>query len=88
MTPVTHPKLVHYARYRWDKIREQHQLVYPEGVMELNAPGAEILHLCDGRSCDEIIATLKSKFEGAEVAEDVHAFVDELARKGLLKESA
>lgn len=83
--PITHPKLVHYARYRWDKIREQHQLVYPEGVMELNEPGAEIVKHCDGRSIDDLVRELTQKFNGADVDADVREFVNTLARKGLIK---
>ena len=41
------PRLVPFARYRWDKIREQHQIVYPEGVLVLNRTGAEIVQRMD-----------------------------------------
>ena len=84
---LTHPKLVHYARYRWDKIREQHQLVYPEGLIELNEPGVAIVKLCDGRSFDDLIAALEEKFDGADLESDVREFIADLHLKGLIKDA-
>lgn len=82
------PLLVPHARYRWDEIRKQHQIVYPESVLELNATGAEIVRLCDGRTMEELIGTLKNKFGEDSVEADVRLFVGELVRKGLVRDES
>lgn len=86
--PIVRPRLAVGTRYRWDKVREQHQLVFPEGMIVLNESGTAIVQLCDGRSTDELIATLKERYLGAEPAEDVHEFLGQLADKGLLRDEA
>jgi pyrroloquinoline quinone biosynthesis protein D len=85
---MRHPKLVHHARYRWDELRRQHQLVFPEGVLVLNDTGAAIVRVCDGRSLDELLAALAESFAGTPPVEDVTEFLQRLARKGLLRDVA
>ena len=82
------PALAPHARYRWDKVRNEHQLVFPEGMMVLNEPGKAIVDLCDGRSLSEMVAALKEKFPGAEPEDDVREFVRQLAERGLLNDAA
>lgn len=86
--PIAAPVLAPGARYRWDKVRNQHQLVFPEGMMVLNESGTAIVQLCDGRTIDDLIAALKEKFPGAEPADDVRAFLGHLAQRGLVREGA
>lgn len=78
--------LLRHARYRWDSLRQQHQLVFPEGVLVLNESGAAIVRCCDGRTIGEIIAALKDQFKDAPVETDVPAYVERLFEKGLLIE--
>lgn len=87
-TPSARPLLVPHARYRWDALRQQHQLLFPEGVLVLNDTGAAIVQLCDGRPIDDLIAALTERFPGGKLAEDVRDFVARLARKGLLRDGA
>ena len=86
--PIRVPVLAMGARYRWDKVRDQHQLVFPEGMIVLNEPGKAIVLLCDGRSTDELIATLKDTYPGSEPAGDVHEFLGQLVEKGLLRDAS
>ena len=89
MTPqrcIVHPVLSTGTRYRWDRLREQHQLLFPEGMIVLNESGTAIVRLCDGRSTDDLIATLKDTYPGSEPADDVHEFLRQLADKGLLRD--
>lgn len=81
---VTHPVLARFARYRWDKVRDQHQVVFPEGVLVLNESSAEILDLMDGRSEEEIVTALVEKFGSGEIRDDVKEFLTTLFLKGLL----
>lgn len=79
-----HPRLVSFARYRWDKVREQHQIVYPEGVLVLNETGSHIVKFLDGRPIDTLIDDLSRLFEGADVGTDVRKFLTGLYDHGLL----
>ena len=85
---IRRPILVPHARYRWDKLRGQHQLLFPEGILVLNEPGAAIARLCDGRPLAELLAALDEQFPGVDLGEDVRAFLERLARKGLLRDAA
>jgi pyrroloquinoline quinone biosynthesis protein D len=85
---IRRPVLVPHARYRWDKVRGQHQLVFPEGILVLNESGAAIVRLCDGRSMPELLAALKGQFPDGHPGEDVPAFLERLAGKGLLRDAA
>ena len=82
------PSLAPHARYRWDKVREEHQLVFPEGMIVLNEPGKAIVELCDGRSLDDMVSALKEKFPGAEPEDDVREFLGQLAERGLVHDAA
>jgi pyrroloquinoline quinone biosynthesis protein D len=81
------PILVRHARYRWDELRRQHQLVFPEGILILNDSGAAIVRLCDGRSLDELLAALAEQFGKVPPDEEVSAFLQRLAQKGLLRDA-
>lgn len=86
--PAIHrPILARHVRYRWDTIREQHQIVFPEGVLVLNESGAAIVRYCDGRSTDELIAALASEFPDGDLATDVPAFLGRLSEKGFLRDA-
>jgi pyrroloquinoline quinone biosynthesis protein D len=87
-TSIRRPLLARHARYRRDAIRQQHQLVFPEGVLVLNDSGAAIIQLCDGRSIEAMIAALKAQCGEVDPAADVHAFLNRLAAKGLVRDAA
>jgi pyrroloquinoline quinone biosynthesis protein D len=86
---MTRPRLVTGARLRYDDVREEHQLLIPEGVVRLNPTAAEVLELCDGeRSVDEIVATLSGRYDGADLAGDVRELVDAMTQRGLVVDGA
>jgi pyrroloquinoline quinone biosynthesis protein D len=71
------PKLRKGVRLTFDKTRDTHVLLFPEGVLVPNATAAAVLSLCDGESTvDEIAAALGRKYQGVR-AQDV---TDVLAR--------
>ena len=89
MTPESQterPRLAPGVRYRWDAMREQHQLLFPEGLLVLNESGAAIVRLCDGRTTDEMIRELEDLVSNGNPADDVHQFLARLAEKGLLRD--
>lgn len=81
------PILARHARYRWDRVREQHQVVFPEGVLLLNDTAAHIIVLCDGRTVNELIDTLEQDANRDDLSDDVYEFLYRLERKGLLREA-
>ncbi|HVP28810.1 MAG TPA: pyrroloquinoline-quinone synthase PqqC [Myxococcota bacterium] len=62
-------------------------VVLPERAVRLNASGAEILALCDGaRSAASIAETLRDRHpDVAHVEPDVHAFLEQMERLGVLE---
>ena len=66
---------------RFDAARGQHALLSPETVWVINATGAAIVELCDGRrTVAEIQAELQSRYD--HVADgDVHRFLADLVAK-------
>lgn len=71
------PRLRKGVRLTFDKTRDTHVLLFPEGVLVPNATAAAVLSLCDGESTvDEIAAALGRKYQGVR-AQDV---TDVLAR--------
>ena len=89
---IRRPVLAAHTRYRWDKLRDQHQLVFPEGMIVLNDSAAAIVQLCDGRSTDELIAALiaqlKEPLPASALSGDVQECLDHLAERGLLRDDA
>jgi pyrroloquinoline quinone biosynthesis protein D len=86
---MTHPRLVTGARLRYDEVREEHVLLVPEGVVRLNPTAAEVLELCDGeRSLDDIVGALSTRYDGADVRDDVRELVDAMAQRGLVVDAA
>ena len=86
---MTRPRLVTGARLRYDEVREEHLLLIPEGAVRLNPTAAEVLELCDGaRSLDDIVGELSSRYDGADVREDVREMVDAMAQRGLVVDAA
>ena len=86
---MTRPRLATGARLQYDDVREEHQLLVPEGVVRLNATAAEVLELCDGnRSLDDIVGALTERYNGAELGDDVRGLVHAMAEKGLVVDAA
>jgi coenzyme PQQ biosynthesis protein PqqD len=80
------PVLAPGVRYRWDEVRRQHQLVFPEGLLVLNDSAAAVVRLCDGRSTQQLIRTLRAQVIGSDPSQDVQELLDRLAQKGLLRD--
>jgi coenzyme PQQ biosynthesis protein PqqD len=86
---MTRPCLVTGARLRYDEVREEHQLLIPEGVVRLNASAAEVLELCDGaRSLDDIVHALAERYDGADLRDDVVELVAAMQERGLVIDAA
>ncbi len=64
-------------------------LLYPEGMVTLNTPAAEILRRCDGsHSVAEIVGELEQAFARSPLRDDVHAFLLQADERGWLWQEA
>lgn len=79
------PKLATGVRLHFDRVRERHVLLFPEGALVLNPTAVEVLELCDGeRDLDGVAAILSERYEGADVRDDVAELLGEIAERGLV----
>jgi pyrroloquinoline quinone biosynthesis protein D len=85
LTTASVPVLWRLARLDFDPVRQQRVLLYPEGVVLLNATGAAILDLCDGRrSVGDVAAILGERYH-RDVAGDVLEYLSQLADRELIR---
>ncbi len=73
------PLLALGYRFQWEPAQDCYVLLYPEGMVKLNGPAAEILKRISEKKQTvlELIAELKVAFEGADLDDDVYHFLEE-----------
>lgn len=81
------PRLNSKYLFRWEKSQDAHILLYPEGVIKLNASAAEILKRCTGEfTVAEIIAQLNEAFVDApDIAGSINKFLEVSHAKGWIE---
>ena len=80
------PAISRGFRLQWEEAQKAHVLLYPEGMVRLNASAGEILRRCDGaHSVGEIVAELEQVFARKGLAGDVIAFVSMAKQQGWLE---
>ncbi|MGK4594304.1 pyrroloquinoline quinone biosynthesis peptide chaperone PqqD [Amycolatopsis sp. w19] len=73
------PRLRRGVRLSYDRIRETHVLLFPEGVLVPNATAAAVLSLCDGvEDVAGIASALSKRYAGVREEE----ILDVLSRLG------
>ena len=71
------PRIGRGFRLQWEPVQSAHVLLYPEGMVKLNASAGEILLRCDGTtSVEAIVADLEKRFGATGLERDVRAFLD------------
>ena len=71
------PRLTPRFRMQWEEAQQAWVLLYPEGMVKLNASAAEILKRCDGsRDVPALVADLETAFDATGLESDVRAFLD------------
>jgi pyrroloquinoline quinone biosynthesis protein D len=88
MTLTSDPRLAFSPLYRlqWEEAQQRHVILYPEGMVELNIPAAEILKLCDGdHRFSEIVDELERKFETSDLRNDVAELVENALENGWIR---
>ena len=86
LTPASVPSLWRLARIDFDRVRQQHVLLYPEGAVLLNETGAAILELCDGRRSIDAIAQLLGERYHCDVLADVTEYLSRLVERELIRD--
>jgi pyrroloquinoline quinone biosynthesis protein D len=77
------PKIAPLYRLQWEEAQQAHVLLFPEGMVKLNASAGEILRRCDGiRTTAEIIAELETAFATTGLGPDVDAFLEHAVSRG------
>ncbi len=82
------PAIRHGFRLQWEPAQSAHVLLYPEGMVKLNASAAEILRRCDGsHTVDQIVNELEQVFQATGLTPEVMQFIDSAAERGWLRMS-
>lgn len=72
----------HY-RLRWEEPQQSYVLLYPEGIVRLNGPAAEIMKQCANRtSFEQVLAEIGRLYPADDVEADVREFLEEAASNG------
>jgi pyrroloquinoline quinone biosynthesis protein D len=76
LSAQSRPTIGRGFRLQWEAAQNAFVLLYPEGMIKLNASAGEILKRCDGASTiDEITASLEQAFSTKGLKDDVFAFM-------------
>ncbi len=77
------PRIARLYRFQWEAAQNAYVLLFPEGMVQLNAAAGEILRRCDGqKSVDAIIAELRAAFESDAIDADVETFLRSATNDG------
>jgi pyrroloquinoline quinone biosynthesis protein D len=70
------PRIGRGFRLQWEPAQSAYVLLYPEGMVKLNASAGEILSRCNGeRTLAEIVTDLERTFGATGLSDDVASFV-------------
>jgi pyrroloquinoline quinone biosynthesis protein D len=80
------PALNPMYRMQWEEAQQAWVLLYPEGMVRLNGPAAEILRRCDGKTTVQaLVADLQQAFGEADLRADVVDFLEQAHGRGWLR---
>lgn len=88
ITPDALPRMSALYRLQFEPTQDGWVLLYPEGMVRLNGPAAEILQRCDGRrTVEKIVAELEIAFAQTPLLDDVVAFLSQALQRGWLQKA-
>ena len=86
LTPESKPRIGPGFRLQWEPVQERHVLLYPEGMVQLNASAGEIMKRCDGEnSVAAIVADLEQAFDTSGLEPEVRGFVELAGQQNWLR---
>ncbi|MEJ8847845.1 pyrroloquinoline quinone biosynthesis peptide chaperone PqqD [Variovorax rhizosphaerae] len=88
ITPDARPRMSTRFHMQFEPAQDSWLLLFAEGIVQLNAPAAEILQRCDGRrTVDDIVAELEIVFAQAPLHDDVVVFLSQALQHGWLQQA-
>lgn len=86
ITLETLPALRSLYRLQWEEAQQAWVLLYPEGMVRLNVPAAEILKRCDGTiRVAALVRDLEQTFGASGLEADVQDFLREAKNHGWIE---
>jgi pyrroloquinoline quinone biosynthesis protein D len=83
------PALRRLYRLQWEDAQQAWVLLYPEGMVRLNGPAAEILRRCDGATkVSALVDDLERAFGATNLRDDVQEFLTEASNRGWIEFAA
>lgn len=83
IAPGAQPALRSMYRLQWEEAQQGWVLLYPEGMVRLNGPAAEILRRCNGSTTvSAVVDDLERTFAATGLTADVNEFLNEAAARG------
>jgi len=80
------PRVEKMFKLQWEAVQQAWVLLYPEGMVKLNASAGEIMSRLDGKtSIETLIRTLEQQFETKNLQADVLDFLTIAKRQGWVK---
>lgn len=80
------PKIAKGFRFQFEPAQQSHVLLFPEGMIKLNGPAAEILKRCDGKTTiDALTKDLQATFNQADLSRDVNNFLRDAQQRGWIE---
>jgi pyrroloquinoline quinone biosynthesis protein D len=82
----TCPRVAKLFKLQWEEVQQAWVLLYPEGMVKLNASAGEIMSRLDGdTSIKALVATLEQQFDTTGLQADVLDFLTLAKRQGWVK---
>jgi pyrroloquinoline quinone biosynthesis protein D len=76
------PAIAPLFRLQFEKVQDSWVLLYPEGMVKLNATAAEILNRCDGRlTVNDIVTELENVCQQTGLAPDIIDFLSDAIKQ-------
>jgi pyrroloquinoline quinone biosynthesis protein D len=83
---MNRPKIRSGFRLQWESAQNAHVLLYPEGMVKLNASAGEILSRCSGTlTVAQIVSDLERAFGRDDLASDVAQFLAFALERGWIE---
>ena len=86
IAPHAQPALRSMYRLQWEEAQQAWVLLYPEGMVRLNGPAAEILRRCNGATTvSSVVDDLERTFVTTGLTTDVNEFLNEAVARGWIE---
>ena len=80
---INQPRMASHYRLQWEEVQKSWVLLYPEGMVKLNATAGEIMQRLDGiKTVQTVIDDLEKQFEATDLTPDVLDFLAIAQRQG------